>query len=49
LRLELVPPAGRISKHEFEGSRFAPDEDEEEWDYNEFADAFEVMRLGALG
>jgi hypothetical protein len=47
LRLELVPPAGVISKQEFQGSRLAPDEDEEEWDYTEFADAFEMMKLNA--
>jgi hypothetical protein len=47
LRLEVVPPAGVIYKQEFEGSRFAPDEDEEEWDYTEFADAFEMMKLNA--
>ena len=48
LKLELVPPAGVIAKQDFEGSRFAPDEDEEEWNYTEFADAFERMKLNAI-
>jgi hypothetical protein len=46
LRVELVPPAGNVSKQVSEGSCFAPDDDndEKEWDYSEFADAFEMMR-----
>ena len=45
LHLELVPPPGSISKEEYAGSRFAPDD--EEWDYTEFENAFELMK--ALG
>lgn len=45
LHLELVPPLGSISKEEYAGSRFAPDE--EDWDYTEFENAFELMK--ALG
>lgn len=48
LRLELKPPPG-IAKEDYEGSRFAgddendEDEDEDDWDYTEFADAFRLM------
>ncbi|KAF2633076.1 hypothetical protein BU25DRAFT_329375 [Macroventuria anomochaeta] len=42
LHLELVPPPGIISREEYAGSRFAPDE--EEWDYTEFENAFELMK-----
>lgn len=42
LHLELVPPPGSISKEEYAGSRFAPDD--EEWDYTEFENAFELMK-----
>lgn len=45
LRLELVAPLGRISEEEYRGSRFVPDE--EEWDFEEFAVAFGIMK--ALG
>ncbi|CAO2655267.1 Nn.00g103310.m01.CDS01 [Neocucurbitaria sp. VM-36] len=43
LQIELVPPSG-LSKDDYAGSRFAPDEDEEEWDCMEFMDAFELMK-----
>ncbi|KAF1933267.1 uncharacterized protein M421DRAFT_51966 [Didymella exigua CBS 183.55] len=42
LHLELEPSPGSISKEEYAGSRFAPDE--EEWDYTEFGNAFELMK-----
>jgi hypothetical protein len=42
LHLELVPPLGSISREEYAGSRFAPDEDD--WDYTEFENAFELMK-----
>ncbi|KAG9200574.1 hypothetical protein G6514_006916 [Epicoccum nigrum] len=42
LHLELEAPPGKIWKEEYAGSRFAPDE--EEWDYKEFEDAFELMK-----
>lgn len=42
LHLELEPPPGSISREEYAGSRFAPDE--EEWDYTEFENAFELMK-----
>ena len=42
LHLELVPPPGSISKEEYAGSRFAPDD--EEWDYTELENAFELMK-----
>lgn len=45
LHLELEPPPGSISWEEYAGSRFAPDD--EEWDYTEFENAFELMK--ALG
>ncbi|KAF1357468.1 hypothetical protein EJ07DRAFT_167643 [Lizonia empirigonia] len=34
LHLELLPPPGSMTKGEYAGSRFAPDE--EDWDYTEF-------------
>ncbi|KAH6642343.1 hypothetical protein C7974DRAFT_302427 [Boeremia exigua] len=43
LHLELEPPPGTISREEYAGSRFAPDE--EEWDYSEFEHAFELMKV----
>lgn len=42
LHLEIVPSPNRIPREEYAGSRFAPDE--EEWDYTEFANAFELMK-----
>ncbi|KAF3037245.1 hypothetical protein E8E12_006589 [Didymella heteroderae] len=42
LHLELEPSPGSISREEYAGSRFAPDE--EEWDHTEFANAFELMK-----
>ncbi|KAF3046320.1 hypothetical protein E8E11_009066 [Didymella keratinophila] len=42
LHLELEPSPGSISREEYAGSRFAPDE--EEWDYAEFGHAFELMK-----
>jgi hypothetical protein len=43
LRVELVPPKGSISREEYVGSRFAPEEGE--WDYEEFRWAFELMKV----
>lgn len=43
LQIELEPPSG-LSKDEYEGSRFTPDEDDKEWDEKEFVDAFELMK-----
>jgi hypothetical protein len=43
LHLELEAPPGKIWREEYAGSRFAPDE--EEWDYKEFEDAFELMKV----
>ena len=46
LHLEMGPQPG-ISKKEFEGSRFAPEEDDDDdgyWDYAEFAEAFDMMK-----
>lgn len=43
LHLELEEPPGSISREEYAGSRFAPDE--EEWDHTEFAHAFELMKV----
>ncbi|KAH7083764.1 hypothetical protein FB567DRAFT_594283 [Paraphoma chrysanthemicola] len=44
LRLELQTPRV-LAKDDYTGSRFAPDEDgESEWDYTEFADAFQLMK-----
>ncbi|KAJ4400875.1 hypothetical protein N0V91_008384 [Didymella pomorum] len=42
LHLELEPSPNNISREEYFGSRFAPDE--EEWDYAEFGHAFELMK-----
>lgn len=42
LHLELETSPDSISIEEYAGSRFAPDE--EEWDYTEFATAFELMK-----
>lgn len=42
LRLELKPPPA-VLKEDTAGSRFADDDDEDEWDYTEFADAFRLM------
>lgn len=49
LQLELVPPSGssKVAKDDYKGSRFAPEEDEDEeqeWDCTEFRDAFELMK-----
>ena len=47
LRLEMSPQVGRlIAKREYEGSRFAPEDDgyDDVWDYTEFADAFDRMK-----
>lgn len=47
LHLEMSPQlGGGIAKREYEGSRFAPDEDGDDdvWDYTEFADAFDRMK-----
>lgn len=44
LHLEIMP-ASNISKEEWVGSSFAP---EEEWDCNEFAEAFERMKLSSV-
>lgn len=43
LHLELEAPRGKIWREEYAGSRFAPDENE--WDYEEFEDAFELMKV----
>jgi hypothetical protein len=43
LHLELEAPRGKIWREEYAGSKFAPDEDE--WDYKEFEDAFELMKV----
>lgn len=43
LHLELLPPPGSMTKEEYAGSRFAPDE--EDWDYTEFENAFELMKV----
>ncbi|KAJ4320734.1 hypothetical protein N0V94_003266 [Neodidymelliopsis sp. IMI 364377] len=43
LSVELVPPKGSIAREEYVGSRFAPEEGE--WDYEEFAWAFELMKV----
>jgi hypothetical protein len=43
LRMEVNPPV-LYSKHEFIGSKFAPDEDDEsDWDCTEFAEAFKIV------
>ncbi|KAL1797932.1 hypothetical protein ACET3X_004538 [Alternaria dauci] len=42
LHLEMVPSPG-LTKDEYEGSRFVPD-DEDIWDCTEFTDAFEQMK-----
>ncbi|KAH7355808.1 hypothetical protein BKA66DRAFT_575148 [Pyrenochaeta sp. MPI-SDFR-AT-0127] len=51
LQLELVPSSRqqKVSLDEYKGSRFAPEEDEDEdmeqeWDCTEFTDAFELMK-----
>ncbi|KAF2252152.1 hypothetical protein BU26DRAFT_561919 [Trematosphaeria pertusa] len=43
LRLEIMPSAG-FSKDEYKGSWFFPEDDEDEWDYTEFAEAFDMMK-----
>ncbi|KAF2188918.1 hypothetical protein K469DRAFT_702609 [Zopfia rhizophila CBS 207.26] len=40
LRLEIMPSGGLV-QDDYKGSRFAP---EDEWDYSEFAEAFEKMK-----
>ncbi|KAF2997170.1 hypothetical protein E8E13_005875 [Curvularia kusanoi] len=45
LHLELEALPGSISREEYAGSRFAPDD--EEWDYAEFEHAFELMKAMA--
>jgi hypothetical protein len=49
LQLEFVPTRGLSKEHglsneDFRGSRFAPDEDEDDWDHTEFRDAFQLMK-----
>lgn len=45
LDIESLPPS-KLSKEEYEGSRFAPDEDDDtSWDSSEFTEAFQLMKL----
>lgn len=46
LHLEMGRQHGRIEKREYEGSKFAPEDetDEDVWDSTEFADAFDKMK-----
>jgi len=43
LQLEFASTPG-IPKEDFQGSRFAPDEDDDCWDHTEFAEAFRLMK-----
>lgn len=45
LHLEIEALPGTISREEYAGSRFAPDE--EDWDCAEFENAFELMKAMA--
>lgn len=45
--MEIMPAKGAIQESEFEGSRFALDDDNDDdgiWDHTEFASAFERMK-----
>lgn len=47
LHMEIMPAKGAIQESEFEGSRFALDDDNDDddiWDHTEFASAFERMK-----
>ncbi|KAF5846249.1 hypothetical protein GGP41_003686 [Bipolaris sorokiniana] len=46
LHLEMGRQPARIGRDEFVGSKFAPEEEEDDgvWDYTEFADAFDRMK-----
>ena len=46
LHLEITPASRILPREAYEGSYFAPDDDE--WDYTEFAEAFERMKTFAV-